>query len=329
MKVRLGLVAALLASTLAGTAIAEQPEWLTGDLGKPLGDVVIGFTNLGVGVNAYTAEYQRVFDAYAAELGIKTVVLDSGTDPAKQGSQVQDLITQKVDGIIIWPVNAAAVVPFVKQAHDAGFPIVVTNSDIDPSGREYYNAFTGPNHFSEAQIAGKMMVEALGGKGNVVLINGLPGYDVSQLRIDGFMDAIKGTEIKVLDSQPGNWSQEKGQSVMENYITRFGADINGVYSADCGMGMGAYAAIDAAVADGRLEEGQIKQTDPTIYQSCYDGIKAGTYYGSVLQSPGEDAKLAIRTMIQILAGQSVEKNVYMETPPITAANIDSFERPGY
>jgi ribose transport system substrate-binding protein len=329
MKKSIGLVAILLASSAMNVATAAQPEWLTGKLKKPIEETVIGFTNLGVGVNAYTAEYQRVFDLYAKELGVKMIVLDSGTDPAKQGSQVQDLMTQKVDGLIIWPVNASAIVPFVKKAHEENFPIVITNSDVDPSGREFYNTFTGPDHFTQAQIAGKMMVDALGGKGDVVLINGLPGYDVSKLRVDGFMDAIKGTEIKVLDSQPGDWSQEKGQTVMENYITRFGAEIDGVYSADCGMGMGAYAAIEAGIADGRLKEGQIKQTDPTVYQPCYDGIKAGTYYGSVIQSPGEDAKLAIRTMLQILAGQSVAKNVYMETPAITAANVGTFERPNY
>ena len=330
MKLARILAAAAVWIGASGFATAQQPDWLPATLKKPLAEITIGFTNLGVGVNGYTAQYQETFDAYAAELGVKTIVLDSGTDPARQGNQVQDLIAQKVDVMIIWPVNGQAIVPFDKQAHEAGIPVIATNSNIDPSGKEYLTAFTGPDDFTEAKIAGEMMVEALGGKGNVVMINGLPGYTVSQLRIDGFMEAIKAhPEIKVLDSQPANWSQEKAQTLMENYITRFGDQIDGVYAAESGMGMGAYAAIEAAVADGRLVEGHIKQTDATIYQSVYDAIKAGKYYGSVLQSPEEDARLAIKTAVLVALGETVPETTYMETPAVNAATIDSIARPSF
>ena len=54
------------------------------------------------------------------------------------------------------------------------------------------------------------MVDGLGGKGNVVILTGLPGYSVTKYRVDGFMDVIKNhPDIKVLDTQPANWSQEK------------------------------------------------------------------------------------------------------------------------
>jgi len=330
MKVKTTIAAATLLIAASSAAIAQQPDWLPETLKMPLNELTIGFTNLGVGVNGYTAQYQKGFDAYIAELGVNVVTLDSGTDPARQGNQVQDLIAQKVDVMIVWPVNGQAIVPFAKQAKEAGIPVIITNSNIDPSGKEFVVSYTGPDHFSEAQLAGGMMVEALAGKGNVVMINGLPGYTVSQERIDGFMDAIKThPEITVLDSQPANWSQEKAQTLMENYITRFGNQIDGVYCAESGMCMGAYAAIQAAVADGRIEDGHIKQTDATMYQSSYDLIKEGKYYGSVLQSPDEDARLAIKTAVLVAQGVEVPDMIYMETPVVNAATIGSIERPNF
>jgi len=230
----------------------------------------------------------------------------------------------------VWPVNGKAVVPAVKQAHAAGIPIVITNSDIDESGRSYIATYTGPDHYSEALLAGALMAKGLNGKGNVVIIGGAPGYTVSQLREKGFRDAIaKFPDIKVLDSQPANWSREKAQSVMENYITRFGKQIDGVYSADSGMGVGALSAIQAAAKEGKVDAGHIIETDCTLFAVAYDAIKAGEYYGSVLQAPEEDAKVAVQTAILIAEGQTVAKKIYFDTPVITKENIDKFKRPSF
>src|SRR3954470_14904879 len=121
---------------VASGAHAADPDWLKSPK-KPLSDVTVGFANLGPGVNAYAATYLKVFNEYAKELGIKTVVLDSQADAAKQSSQINDLIAQQVDSMIVWPVNGKGVVPFVKKAYDAKIPVVITNSNIDPSGEQY------------------------------------------------------------------------------------------------------------------------------------------------------------------------------------------------
>jgi ribose transport system substrate-binding protein len=315
---------------LATTANAADTDWLPKTLNKPLGEITLGFAGLGVGTNSYVATYVDFFNSYVKELGVKSVVLDPQSDPAKQSDQIGDLIAQQVDVMIVWPVNGKAVVPAVKQAHAAGIPIVITNSDIDESGRSYIATYTGPDHYSEALLAGALMAKGLNGKGNVVIIGGAPGYTVSQLREKGFRDAIaKFPDIKVLDSQPANWSREKAQSVMENYITRFGKQIDGVYSADSGMGVGALSAIQAAAKEGKVDAGHIIETDCTLFAVAYDAIKAGEYYGSVLQAPEEDAKVAVQTAILIAEGQTVAKKIYFDTPVITKENIDKFKRPSF
>lgn len=316
---------------MAGAAYAaDKPDWLPADLGKPLSDITIGFANVNAGGNAYSATYTDTFIETAKDLGVKAVVLDAQADAAKQADHIRDLIAQQVDVLIVWPVNGKAVVPAVKQASEAEIPVVITNSKIDDSGKKYTKTFSGPNDYAEAQMAAELMIKALGGKGNVVIIGGTPGYTVSQLREQGFRDAIaKYPDIKVLDSQPVNWSREKAQALMEDYITRFGKTIDGVYSMDSGMGIGALSAIQAAEKEGKIEPGHIQQTDATLFGVVYDAIKAGQYYGSVLQSPEEDAKAALKAAILLAEGQPLPEEVYFDGVPVTKENVDQIKRPSF
>ena len=227
-------------------------------------------------------------------------------------------------------MNGKAIVPALRKAKDAGIPVVITNSQADASADPYYNTFSGPDNIAQAKTAGEMMVEALGGKGNIVVINGLPGYSVAQEREKGFMDVIKmHPDIKVLDIQPADWSREKAQSVMEAYLVKYGDQIDGVYSADSDMGVGALAAVKAAVAEGKIKEGKIKFTDCTLFAAAYDEIKAGRYYGSVLQSPVVDAKAAVQAAVQIVEGQELPKNVFFKSPAVTVKTVGEFERPTF
>ncbi|WP_425417650.1 sugar ABC transporter substrate-binding protein [Oricola indica] len=324
------LAGAALAMTLMSGA-AKAQDWLPEELNVPLSEITIGFSSLGAGVNSYVATYMDAFESYAAELGVNTVTLDSQADPARQSDQIRDLIAQQVDVMVIWPTNAVAVVPSVRAVHEAGIPVVITNSEIDETGADFFTTFTGPDDYTQAQTAGKLMAEGLSGEGKVVVIGGLPGYTVSQRREQGFRDAIaEYPGIEILDVQPGNWSREEAQSVMESYIVRFGDEIDGVYSADSDMGIGALAAVQAAVAEGTLpEDHEIVFTDCTLFGAAYDAIAAGDYYGSVLQSPIADARAAVEAAVLVAEGVEVEKIMHFDSPAVSAANISEIDRPTF
>jgi ribose transport system substrate-binding protein len=89
------------------------------------------------------------------------------------------------------------------------------------------------------------------------------------------------------------------------------------------------SAIQAAAKEGKVDAGHIIETDCTLFAVAYDAIKAGEYYGSVLQAPEEDAKVAVQTAILIAEGQTVAKKIYFDTPVITKENIDKFKRPSF
>ncbi len=291
---------------------------------KTLSNIVIGITQNNAGVDSYETTYEQTFEAEAKSMGVKAIVLDPGGDVDKQVDQVQDLIEDHVDVIIVWPTNGKALVPAVKKAYDAGIPVVITNTELDPSGNQYITAYTGPDNVTQGKEAGEMLVEALGGKGKIVEITGTPGYATAIERDEGFRDAINGQQgIQVLDSQPANWNREQAQTVMEDFLTKY-PDIDGVYSEDDDMGVGALNAIKA-----RGLAGKIKITGSTLYAVGYDEIKAGDYYGSVYQSPVDDAKMAFQTAVDIALGKQVQRFNYINTPKVTQANISQFARPAF
>ena len=286
--------------------------------------IKIGITQNNVGVDSYQTTYEKAFIAAAAKNpDVETVVLDAGGDVARQIGQMQDLIQQKVDVIIIWPTDGQAVVPAVRKAQQAGIPVVVTNSNIAPDGMDFIAAFSGPNNIQQGASAAELMCEALNNKGEIVQISGQPGYTTAIERQKGFEDQLAKTcpDVKILETQPGDWNREKSQRVMEAFLVKY-PKIDGVYSGDDNMGVGA---LNAAKAAGRAQD--IKFVGATNFAVGYEAMEKGEYYGSIYQSPVDDAEAALATAIAVKEGKEVPKLNYFDTPKITKANMAEFTKP--
>ncbi|MGX1097274.1 sugar ABC transporter substrate-binding protein [Amorphus sp. MBR-141] len=305
------LLASVAASVLlAGPALADK--------------ITVGITQNNVGVDSYQTTYEKAFIAAAdADPDVDAVVLDAGGDVARQIGQMQDLIQKQVDVIVIWPTNGQAVVPIVRQAKQKGIPVVVTNSQIADAGQEFIAAFSGPNNIVQGQYSAQMMCDALDGKGQVVQISGQPGYTTAIERQKGFEDELAKScpGVTIMETQPGDWNREKSQRVMENFLTKYDK-IDGVYSGDDNMGVGALNAAKAAGrADGMIFIGA------TNFAVGYEAMGRGEYYGSVYQSPVDDAKNALATAKAVVAGENVPKLNYFDTPKITQDNMKEFDKP--
>ena len=289
---------------------------------------VIGITQNNVGIDSYQTTYEQAFIDYAAELGIETVVLDAGGDVARQIAQMQDLIQQEVDAIIIWPTNGQAVVPVVRQAFQAGIPVVVTNSNIAEAGFDFIASFSGPNNIQQGQFAAEIMCDRLTERGlaetgQIVTVDGQPGYTTAIERRDGFLERFAEVcpDVEVLESQPADWNREKAQRVMENLLIKYDT-IDGVYSGDDNMGVGALnAAKDAGRAEG------ITFVGATNFAVGYEAMERGEYWGSIYQSPVDDAINALDTALAVIAGDEVPFLNYFVTPKITQENLMEFSKP--
>lgn len=313
---KMTITAALACSTaMFGAAAAAQT-------------ITIGITQNNVGVDSYQTTYDRAFIAAAeANPDINAIVLDAGGDVARQLAQMEDLIQQQVDAIIIWPTNGEAVIPVVRRAHNAGIPVVVTNSNIAEQGFDFIRSFSGPDNVTQGSRSAEIMCErftALGiqDEARVVQISGQPGYTTAIERQQGFDDRLPEVcpNVTLVETQPGDWNREKSQQVMEAFLIKYD-DIDGVYSGDDNMGIGALNAARAAGRDG------ITFVGATNFAVGYDAMAEGDYWGSIYQSPVDDAEAALQTAIDILNGEDVPFLNYFDTPKITQDNMGEYTKP--
>lgn len=285
---------------------------------------VIGVTQNNVGVDSYQTTYDIALkDNIAANDNVKGIILDAGGNVARQIAQMQDLMQQNVDAIILWPTNGQALTPIVRKAQQMDIPVIITNSNVSDAGQQFITAFSGPNTITQGEYAADLMCEALNNEGEIVQITGQPGYQTAINRQAGFEQKLEKLcpDVEIIATQPGDWNREKSQRVMENFITKYGDRIDGVYAADDNMGIGALNAAKRTGIEG------IKFIGATNFAVGYDAILAGDYYGSVYQSPKKDAFAALELTLRVLNGEQIEKDNYFDTPKVTKENISEFDRP--
>ena len=178
-------VALACSTAVIGTSALAQDDTYT-----------IGITQNNVGVDSYQTTYEQAFIAAAeANDNVEVVVQDAGGDVARQIAQMEDLIQQEVDAIIIWPTNGEAVIPAVRQADQAGIPVVVTNSNIAEAGFDFVASFSGPDNITQGSRSAEIMCDRFKDLGiedeaRVVEITGQPGYTTAIERSDGFQDRL-------------------------------------------------------------------------------------------------------------------------------------------
>ncbi|MBO9435084.1 sugar ABC transporter substrate-binding protein [Ruegeria sp. R13_0] len=311
------------------TLVATTALALTAFGGAAMADTMtIGITQNNVGVDSYQTTYEKAFIAAAeANSDVDVVVLDAGGDVARQIAQMEDLIQQEVDAIIIWPTNGEAVIPAVRKAHKAGIPVIVTNSNIAEAGFPFVASFSGPDNITQGSRSAEIMCDKFKDMGieneaRVVQISGQPGYTTAIERQKGFDDRLPEVcpNVTLVETQPGDWNREKSQKVMEAFLVKYD-DIDGVYSGDDNMGVGALNAAKAAGREGIIFVGA------TNFAVGYEAMERGEYWGSIYQSPVDDAEAALKTAIETLEGKELPFLNYFDTPKITQENQSEFTKP--
>jgi ribose transport system substrate-binding protein len=316
MKIRTMIT---LSTAMAGLAFASSAS---------AAEYRIGITQNNVGVDSYQTTYDQSFkEAVEANDSVEAVVLDAGGDVARQIAQIEDLIQQQVQAIIIWPTNGEAVIPAVRKAKNAGIPVIVTNSNIAEAGFDFVKSFSGPDNITQGSRSAEIMCDKFKEMGiettaQVVQISGQPGYTTAIERQKGFDDRLPEVcpDVTVLETQPGDWNREKSQKVMEAFLVKYDK-IDGVYAGDDNMGVGALNAAKAAGREGIIFVGA------TNFAVGFEAMEKGEYWGSIYQSPVDDAKAALKTAIDVLDGNDVPFLNYFDTPKITQDNMSDFTKP--
>jgi ribose transport system substrate-binding protein len=175
--------------------------------------------------------------------GLKVTIKTAGS-ASEQANQIQDLQTaSKIDTLVILPFESAPLTQPVAQIKGKGvFVTVVDRGLTDASAQDAYVAGDNPGF---GKVSGEYMAKALGGKGNVVVLRGIPTV-IDNQRVDAFMAVMKNhADIKVLDAKHGNWNRDDAFKVMQDFLTRF-KQIDAVWASDDDMAVGVQKAIAQA-----------------------------------------------------------------------------------
>lgn len=251
--------------------------------------------------------------------GVKYLIT-TAADPNKQTNDVEDLISKKVDAIVMLPIESAAMTPVAKKVLDAGIPLIIVDREIESDN---FTAVVKGDNKGIGLGAGKYLAEVLGGKGKIVEIIGVPS-SVTTLRSEGFREAIKDyPDMQIIASQAGDFQKEKSLNVMQN-ILQSQPQIDAVYTHDDEMALGVIQAIkEAKRTDIKVVTGAGGNKE--VYQLIKNGdplMKATFTYSPLM------VKDAVKLAVDIVNGKKpAQKVITLEAKRVTKENIDQFYDP--
>lgn len=235
----------------------------------------------------------------------------------EQMSQVEDVIVKKPDAIVFTPVDYKAMVPAVSKINGANIP-AVNVTDRSESGK--FLAFVGASDYKLGLETARHLVQALGGKGNLVVLEGVKGSLTSIDRVRGFNDAVKDAPgIKVLASQPGNYQRLQALQVMENLMQSH-PRIDGVFAANDAMAAGVIEALDGANRKALVVG--INGTKEAI-----DAIKAGKMLATGDYNGFMQGCLSAMTAVRHLRKLPVQSEIVFPATVIDKSNYQRWETP--
>lgn len=277
--------------------------------------IKIGATMLSM-QNEFIVNIADEMQKKADELGVELIMVDAERSPLKQIEQVESFIAQKVDVIIMNPIEFEASSPAVSKALAAKIPIINVNSATSATP----TAFVGSDDVESARIAMKYIADKLGGKGNMVMIHGLMGQAAQLQREEGVKEILKQyPDIKLIAQQTGEWDRAKSMDLMQNWIQSYGDKINAVFAHNDEMGLGAAKALQAA---GMKDKVLVISVD--AIKDALQSVQKGELNATVFQNANQQGAGAIETAVKIAKKEAYEKKVLIPFELVTKDNVGKY-----
>lgn len=284
-------------------------------------NITIGVTLPSLAHPFFASLQKNVMDE-AEKLGVEIISADASGVAAIQTAQVEDFITRGVDGVLISPIDQDALVPAVESLNDAGIPVATVDRSVE--GGELL-VHVGADNVEGGRVAARYVIEHLGGKGNVIELEGMPGASPTIDRKAGFDEVIATSEIEILVSQTANFNWAEGQMVME-HLLQVHTDFQAVFAANDDMILGAIEAMEAAGVD----LSSVVTIGYDAIPVALSAIKDGRLGATVEQFPGEQARQGLRFLVEYIKDKQEppSKEVYVTPVAIGIDNLDEAEHGG-
>lgn len=264
--------------------------------------------------NPYFVTMKQALEEAAASIGATVIITDARHDVAKQISDVEDMIQKKIDILLLNPTDSTGVEGAVKSAKAAGIIVAA----VDANAKGPVDTFVGSKNYDAGVMACEYMGKALGGKGDVAILDGIPVVPILE-RVRGCKDALqKFPGIKIVTTQNGKQERDQALAVTENMI-QANAGLKGIFSVNDGGAMGSLAAIEASGKDIKL----------TSVDGAPEAIKAmqkpnSKFIATSAQYPRDQIRIAIGMALAKKWGANVPVHVPVEVKLIDKDGAKTF-----
>jgi ribose transport system substrate-binding protein len=281
--------------------------------------VVIGLSNQTMAVT-FPVGVAKGAQREADKVGAKLIVLDSKGDVQKQGSDMQDLVAQKVNGILLVPNSPGPAQAMVDRAVAGGVPVASVHGNVgNGTATTPYTklSFTiNENADTVGHLEASLAKQALPNGGKLAIISGAAGFAENTTWTAGFKKDLAGGKYQIVATQPGDWTAQKGQAACQGILSAH-PDIQLFYALSDDMAAGCAKAVAAAKSSAKiLGNGGAK--------IGIAGIKNHTIYGDVCFKPEDEGAKAFDTLYAQVTGKAPapHKVLSYNTPAITLKNVN-------
>ena len=259
----------------------------------------------------------------AKKSGATVQVEDAQADVGKQLSQIQNFIAQKVDAIIVNPVDTDVTPKITKMVTDAKIPLIYVNrKPVDFAKLPAGVAFVASDEKVSGTLQTQHVCKLLKGKGDVLVLMGDLSNEAARTRTQDIEDVVKTKEcsgIKIVDKREGKWARTNGQDITTNWLSS-GVKFDAIIANNDEMALGAINALKAA-----------KKWTPASIVAGIDAtpdalasMKAGDLKVTVFQNAAGQGSGAVESAIKLIKKQPVDRFVNVPFELVTPENLSKY-----
>lgn len=261
-------------------------------------------------------------EAAAKQQDVQIQFEDAQGDVVRQLNQVEGFLNQKVDAVIVLPVDTAATANMTRAAVAAKTPLVYVNRHPDERTLPKGVVTVASNDIEAGQLQMRYLAEKLGGKGSVAIIMGDLAQNATHDRTEGARQVLKDfPDIKVVEQQSAEWQRSKGMDLTSNWLLA-GTQFDAIVANNDEMAIGAAMALQQA---GKAK-GEIAIIGIDGLPDGLAAIKRGMLTASVFQDPKAQATQAVESAIRMIKGEPIESEVWVPFELIKPEQVAVFEQ---
>lgn len=263
------------------------------------------------------------YKAAGKAAGYDVIIYDAGGygNLTRQVSQIQDVIQRKVKGIVLVPASSVGTVPVVEQAIAAGIPVV---NDGIATHSDKVTGFVGEPSYDMAAFLGAYVADALGGDGEIAMLSGPSGLDLTRFRVDGFKNYIsKYKKLKVVAEKYTSTASIDALNTMQDFL-QANPNIKAVYTFNGPIAIGVVQALRAA----GKKPGDVIVVTTDMEPETERLMKGNWIQATVVSQPVTMAKLAVQRVIEAAEGADIPKETLTQASVITKSTLATVDLSG-